>query len=451
MFRREGLVVLHGLEKLVEKIRFYPERLTPHLLPGLFLGVGLLAISSLVYSLLMTGTGGSTTWYTPLVGFYVVYILASSISSYRLLKHAHRHLVDSGIVSYLKAKELGDKDAIIKLYRGGLLKKDLPSPITGLVLVIASLGIAYPVILYIVEKNLREHIIGEEKTFLYVEPGIRRIGVENLLVDLAATLLTLGFYMVYWSWRIVRVYNDHVLRMHVYPKLEKVKAPAPVGDVVYSSPVFIITGSLLVGTGLTGFLGITGFKTHILLSLGFGLLIAYYSVKYSRKGLSKHIFGLLGIIYLFFALGSIAGFLAYPGYIDYVNNVQGSLKHLLSQDLYVLARNIYVNNLVIASAETVPVIGLIYLGIGLGSASIYFGAFTAQSILVHSDPSPLLLFIMPHTFLELLAYALMATASTRLIMDREKKGIVLAGIGLLVLLLAAFVEAYTIVLSRMYS
>ncbi len=445
------MIVLHGLEKLVEKIRFYPERVTPHLMPGLFLGVGLLAISSLVYSVLMGGVGGSTAWYTPLVGFYVIYVLASSISSYRLLKHTHRHLVDSGIVSYLKAKELGDKDAIIKLYRGGLLKKDIPSPITGFILVIATLGIAYPVILYITEKNLREHIIGEERTFLYMDPGVKRIGIENLLVDLAATLLTLGFYMIYWSWRVVKVYNEHVLRMHIYPRLEKVKAPSPRGDVIYSSPIFIITGSLLVGTGLTGFLGIAGFKTHILLSLGFGFLIAYYSIRYSRSGLARHVFGLLGIIYLFFTLGTIAGFLAYPGYIDYVNNVQGSLKHLLSQNLYVLTRNIYVNNLVIATAETVPVIGLIYLGIGLGSSSIYFGAFTAQSILVHGDPSPLALFIMPHTFLELLAYALMAAASIRLIIDREKKGVILAVIGLLVLLLAAFVEAYTIVLSRIVS
>jgi uncharacterized membrane protein SpoIIM required for sporulation len=434
------------LERLTREVRFARERIIVHILPGIFLSVSAFAIASLTYSILETGgLNPGNFWIARLASLYIGYILASAYSAYRLFSILSRHLVDSGLVSYRAARDRGDKDAILILYRGGILKKNLPSPTTALILTLGTLGIAYPFLLYVYEKNLREHAYGEEKIFLG-EPGVNRTSVEHFLIDIAATLLTLGLYMVYWGYRAPTVYNRHIGRMHSSgsgPVITQTYTPRTI-----ESPVFILTGSLLVGVGLTGFLGAFGVKVNLLLGLGMGFAAAYASLRLRWRSVAAHVFGLLGLIYLFFALGSIAGFIGAPGYIDFIQNTQQQMQEIMSSDPLVLARNIYFNNLVIAGVESVPIMGLILLGIGVSNASIFYGAFLNQSILLHGNPSPLLLFIMPHTFLELLSYAIMAAGSIRLAYDRERKAAILLIAGIITLLIAAFVESYTIVLSR---
>lgn len=440
-----------SLEGLLSVLEFRRERITPHVLPGFFLGTSLFVISSIIFNLAFSGLENlEELWYYNLAALYPVYIMAAAYSSYRLLKTTHRHLVDSGLYSYVAARRLGELDAIRKLYRGGLARKELPSPVTGLILSIFSLGLAYPIILYVCEKNLRDHAYGEEKTF-HGSSRISRISAEHLFIDLAATFLTLGFYLVYWSYRVVSVYNRHIRRMHGPEIVEEQPSIGLPAEPVERSPIFIVAGSLITGLGLAGFLGALGIKTHLLYAVGIGLLVTYYSIRFSRKNLTSHVFGLLGIIYLFFALGTLLGLIVMPGYTDFLQSIQEQLGRIRSNDPMILTRNIFFNNLVIASAEIIPFIGPIMLGIGLGNSSIFVGVYLGRSLATSGDPSVLLLFIMPHTFLELLSYSLMAAASIRIVRDREAKGVFLGVVGIIVLLLAALVESQTIILSQRIS
>ncbi len=438
-----------GLEQLLSALEFRRERIVPHVLPGVFLGMSLFVISSIIFTVAFSGLENlEELWYYNLVSLYIVYIMAAAYSSYRFLKTTHRHLVDSGLYSYVAARRLGDLDAIKKLYRGGLAKKELPSPITGLILSIFSLGLAYPIILYVCEKNLRDHIYGEEKTFLG-RAGTSRISAEHLFIDLAATFLTLGFYLIYWGFRVVSIYNRHISRMHGGTvAIAEQPYTEPVVETVERSPIFIIVGSLIMGLGITGFLGAMGIKAHLFYAVGIGLLVTYYSIRFSKKSIVGHVFSLLGIIYLFFALGTLLGLIVTPGYVDFLHSIQEQLDRIRTNDLVTLTRNIFFNNLVIALAEVVPLIGPIMLGIGLSNSSIFVGVYLGESLATSGDPSVLFLFIMPHTFLELLAYAVMAAASIRLVRDRESRGMMLVAVGILVLLLAAFVESQTIMFSQ---
>ncbi len=440
-----------SLERLVKETRFEKEITSPHLLPGFFLVISLAAISASVFTVLMEGEEALTrSWYSSLILLYIGYVVASSYSIYRLLKRLHRHLIDSGITSYLLARQKHDLDAIKKLYMGGLLRREIPSPITGFILGIVSFGLAYPLLLYIVEKNLRRHIYGEEKTFLG-KSSVKTIGVEHLLLDIAATLLTFGVYMMYWCWRVVKTYNTHISNMH-----EKEKPLVELGEVVQygmkpypepltSSPVLIL-GLYLIGVGVVGILGTLGLKTHLVLAIATGLLIGYISYTNRFKPVVKHVFKLLGYIYLFLVLISIAGLLASPGYMDFYESTKQQVSRVLSRDFWVLTRNIFTNNLAISLMELIPIIGLIYLGIGLGNAAVFIGIATATS-LVRGEPPPLLVYVSPHTFLELLAYAIMASASTRMLRGDGLKNILLITTGIAILFLAAMVESLIILFS----
>jgi hypothetical protein len=443
-----------ALKKLIEEIRFREENPAPHLLPGIFLVSSLFVISSIIFVVITEGEEAlGKVWYSNLAMLYIGYILASAYSSYRLLKNTHRHLVDSGIVSYAKAREINDLEAIRKLYIGGLLRRDIPSSLTGFILGIVSAGLSYPVILYIVEKNLRRHIVGEEKTFLG-STSIRVIGVENLLIDLAATLLTFGAYMIYWPYRVIKVYNTHINTMHkgeVKPRrvmegvIEEYTQPPTYPEPLTSSPILIL-GLTLIGIGVTGLTGAMGLMVHLPVAVAIGLLLALQSYKWRNTGLAVQVFGILSYIYIFSILISIAGYLGSPGYLGFYETTRETVSRLISRNYWVLVRSIYVNNLAIALLELVPVIGLIYLGIGVGNASIFIGVSAALTR--HGGLTVLSLYLSPHTFLEFLAYAVMASASTRIIVWRGWKNFVLILVGLGILLLAAMVESLLVILFR---
>ena len=180
-------------------------------------------------------------------------------------------------------------------------------------------------------------------------------------------------------------------------------------------------------------------------AIGYGLVIATISYHASREGIGSHLVKTFGAIYIVFIIASIAGFIAAPAYIDLAKNIGEELGRVRSHEVPALIRYIFVNNLAISLIAMAPVYGSIYLGWGLGNAALYYGVFLALKI-AKGDYTPLALLIMPHTFLELLAYAVFIVLSTRVMKLDTQKFIAIVLLGVTLLILASLVETLTILI-----
>lgn len=435
----------NGLEKLVRSFEFRKETYIPHIFPGIMLIISLPAYISLIYNIMFHGVQEATSiWYTSLATLYIGYILASAISIYRLLKITHTHLVNSGITSYYWLKKLDDYDSIIKLYRSGVMRRDLPSPLTGLIATLLSGGIAYPILLYVVDKTMRDHYYGEEGKFLGIHIT-NRINVEHGLVYVAATLLTVGLFLIIWDYIIVRNYNRHVKTIHgSHPEPPStITTTLTYGEHGGEIPILALSLAFL-GAGIYGLLGIIGFMNHLTGTIGYGLLIAGIAAYYRRKSFSSQVGRVYGFIYLSFILFSIIGYTSAQTYYSLYEETSKQLVELRTNDLFNLTRNIFINNFIISFISTIPIIGPLYLGVGLGNAALYYGV-AINIALSKGNLSILLLPLMPHAILELLAYAFFASLSMRIFIEKESKFTIYFVISALILFTAAFIEALSVV------
>ncbi len=445
-----------GLEQLIYSFRFSKEPVLPYILPGIFLAVSLPSMIALVFHSIFYNIEESFfLWYRSLAALYLGYVLAASYTGYRLYSVVRKHLVDSAITTYYWLKKKGDIESVKKLYLGGLMRRTLAAPATVFAVVFLSGGLAYPLFLYIVEERLREHAYGEEKKLLG-RHVTRRIGVENALIDFAATLLTLGAYLSFWGYRIAYIYNRHVDLVHKRHPLpptplnveEERETPVTSEDEERDKGINLaIIGLLFLGIGVYGFLGYMGLPCYFPALLGYGSLIAAVALLYRKRRFVTQVFYTYLMVYCVFISFTLIGLIGANAYIDLYSKTQEEISGLLSNDFFVLARNIFVNNMAISAISLVPVIGPFYIGIGLGNAGLFYGVLLYNSF-IKGDISPIVLPILPHSIIELLAYSVFVSASTRILVDETRGAIEKILLGIVILLLAAIVESLTIILSR---
>jgi hypothetical protein len=439
---------ISGLEKLVRSISFKRETVLPHILPGIMLIVSLPAYASILYHVLLGGLSAAQQyWYSSLTALYIGYVLSASYSAYRLTQITTKHLVDSGITSYYWLKRIDDIESIIKLYQGGLLRRNMPSPITSLLITLFTGGLAYPIVLYIIDRSLRNHCYGEEGKFLD-KHYTGRIGIEHGLVFIAATILTIGFFLIIWDYLVVKTYNKHLELIHGKHPEPPTTSITPIDVTGYEArelPILVIMFAFL-GAGIYGLLGILGFPAYLPLIIGYGLLLGGVSAYYRYSNFTAQAIRVYGLIYLLFILVTIVGYSSAPTYYRIYENIGKQISSLRTHNLVLLLRNIFVNNLAISTISISPYIGPLYLGIGLGNSALFYGV-ALNIALSHGNYGLLLLPVMPHSIFELLAYALFVSISTRIAWENTRRIIeyILLSIG--VLLFAAFIESLTVVAS----
>lgn len=432
-----------GLEKLITMIRFEKEKILPHIIPGIMLFISLPAYASVLYNIYLGNNDLTSLWYTRLATLYVGYVLSSAYSAYRIYKLLHRHLVDSGITSYYWLKKIDDVDSIIKLYKAGLFKRELSSPITVFLITLFSGGLAYPIFLFLAEKILRNHAYGEE--FKFTNRAITStIGVEHGLLFFAAVILTMGLYLIYWGYRVVSIYNKHIDTIHAnHPDLPRIQYNIVTG---YEENIPVLSlGLVFAGIVFYGLAGLYGLPCYLPSIIGYGALLGYIALSYRQASFPKQLLLTYGFVYLIFLATTAIGFIGAPAYTDFYQKIEEQLAGLRSHDFLTLVLNIFFNNLGISIVAISPLIGAIYLGLGLGNSGLMYGIILSLSIL-HNNYSTLILPIMPHAILELFAYSVFVVISTRIMREETRKILLWLLFGVSVLLLAAVVESLSIIL-----
>ncbi|OYT38702.1 MAG: hypothetical protein B6U89_05360 [Desulfurococcales archaeon ex4484_58] len=436
-----------SLDILIRDMRFNSEPKTPYLLPGIFLAISMPTYASLIYIALYHGLEEAVnSWYRNFVLLYLAYVLTSSYIIYRYNKVVKQHLFDSGIITYYWMRQRNDVSAIKSLYRSSFVKRDLPSPTTSLILVLVTFGLAYPILLYILEKNLRIHASSEEKLLLR-KTVTRRIEVGQALLDIAATILTIGIYMIYWGYRVVNTYNKHlriIHKDHPEPPQEMLEYRPE----IFPDKILLGIGLALLGAGIYGLLGLFGLPAYLPTTIGYGSLIASLSYSFSRDSISYHLGKTYTLIYFVFLVSTIMGFIGAPSYDDLFKTVNEQVGELVTNDSLVLTSRIFTNNLAISLVSMSPIYGAIYLGVGMINAALVYG-YALVTEIPRGNTGLLLLPVLPHTILELFGYAVFITISTRLHRIRDDKSIIyLILLGVFVLMVAAYIEALTILLGR---
>lgn len=438
---------------LIKNISFRKEPVFLYTIPGIFLSISLFAIVitlSIIFINILTGGDLSEVvqqiaHYSRFMLLYIGYVLLSAIVSYRYCTLVTKHLVDSGLTSYYWLREINDYDSIKILYATGLVRRNIPSPLTVLVLSIITGGLAYPFILYVLEKNLRKHCIGEESKFLN-KKLTEDIDASNLLVDIILTIVTLGLYMVYLSSRLIRQFNKHIETIHSNhphkPLVVKSYEAAGYFQYLVKSPVFL-TSVLLLTTSLISTLQLLGVSMYFILPIVSGLYVFTISIIYSRSSFTIQVLYTLLAIYLSFTLAAAVGFTGFFMYYEILSYFKSIIEGI-GRDPFHQLSYIFSNNLVISLLSLVPYLGSVYIGSGLCNAGLIYGVILADSVLLRGNYTPLLLFIQPHAFLELLAYSLFVSLSTRVFRINTSSFIRILVASIATLFAAAVVEVITI-------
>ncbi len=370
--------------------------------------------------------------------FGALYIISSAISSYILFDKLNHHLYYSVLESFLRARR--ENREVYPLYRASLLRKNTPSPVTALLLCLFLAGLPYPILLWYFEKALREHSRIEEELFI----GGRytgRIDVSNLFLDLILVGITLGLWLCYWSYRATKLYNEHIDRVH----RRVVKEPSFTATTPLQGGVFI-PATILFATGVYTFLSLSGVPVYPMPIICIASLYAYTVYVFRNKPFIQHVFILLGLEYVILACLGLVGFTGFNYYSSLFEEVEKQLPK--THDPFMLTMGIFQNNLIITLAAIIPYAGVLYTGYALSNTGFLYGIIIGTQYYSGRGLSALLLFIMPHAFLELLAYAIASAIAPRVFSQPVSKSIQQAIIAITILLIAAFVEAVSIILLK---
>ena len=428
--------VTDDLESIVRSFKF--DRISPfiHVLPGLFFTGFVLSALPMVVEALSFNISFFTS--SMVSSFLLATMLSSSVSTYILLDKVISHLYASGVTTYYFLKG-GSFNASLYYLRNRLLKAKIPSPATGLILSVATTGFSYPIIISLIEKTVRDHMIEEEEALLgkRITPYFF---TERVIVEIALVLLTLGAYLIYQSFRLVKTYNAHIEKIHSThphppPKIEydaTVYEPA--------RPLMFFVGILLISTSLHAVLGYFGLPSIFLMNFGIGLAWGFTNQRLRETGTSRMLLINAVLIYLMIMFSMIIGI---AGYRTYYLIFKRTLQEIsMYRDLSVihLTGAIFLNNMGIALASITPYMGTIPLSIGVNNAGLLIGALTPERLSM-GDYTPLLIFVYPHAILELVSYSFFVTFAFTW---RRAKSWILIVTGLLLLAIAALVEALTI-------
>lgn len=409
-----------------------------HLLPGLFI-TGFI-VTTLVSLLEMISFNISLLTASSVSSFMIGAMLASSISSYILLDKVQNHLYISGVTTYFF---LGGDSFTAALYylKNRLSKNKLPSPATGLILSLITVGLAYPILLSLVEKTVRDHMIDEEEALLKQRITSYYFS-ERLLLDVAMTFFTLGIYLIYQAYRVVRSFNRHIEMIHSShpnpPSLSMIKVEQFNTEI--SRPAMFFLGTLLVFATMHGALGYLGLPSIFVMYYGIGLLWSFLNYQFRNSNIKKLILLNYIVIYVLILLSTLVGILGYKTYGGIFSGFMESAESLRKATIHELSMKIFVNNVGIALASIVPFVGTLPMTFGVGNAGLLIGAITPERIAM-GDYTPLLIYLMPHAILELLSYSFFVTSAFTWKTARVIR-LILAG--LFILALAAIVEALSI-------
>ncbi len=406
-------------------------------LPGLLLfpaSVGLIA--ELAYFI----TSSSVPWLVlgALTVMFAGFLVSSAVASYTLLKKASLHFYDSAVVVYYWSRKENFENVLNYLQERREVRS-LPSPVTGLLLNLLVGGIGYIAILYYVEKSIREHIRVEEKALFGVWT-IEPVGPGDLVRDVFLTAATLGLYLSYWAWRVVSLYNEHVEEIHG----QHPNPPSRRGLLGVDHPdltLNAVLGVVLAVGGLDALLAWLGLYAHVHFAVVLGLALSYTGLKLSDKPI-RGLAVSYGLIYLGLAFSTLVGFAGYTTYTNLAKLFESLASEAYKLGFLGILFYIFLNNFSIAMSSTPPLLGPLVVGYGLSNTGVIYGALLASG-----EATPLL-FIMPHTPIELLGYAVFTVASAQLAGGKGSPWKTIA-VGSLVLLAAAAVET-SLIASRLH-
>lgn len=441
------------LGDITGKLRFNRISPIPYVLPGVFLFISLLFIS--------IGLGGAVgalleraelaleephiilslsfiQWGTLV---YLGYVISAVVSSYFIVSNLRRHFHDSGIYTYYYTHG-SDVNSLLQYLQSIHMKHDLPSTATSLILGIFTGGLSYIVLLQLARLRLERHIETEEQLFGYTYT--RRFDSSRIVLDIALIISTLGAYLAYCGYKFAKLFNRHIERIHVTHEgtilyLEHYDERGEYDPVVVALVIILVFGlASIVSTSL-------GLYYQVFYTISSGLLFSYVAVSYKKTNSIIVFLAILLLLYVTCILGFINGFVNHgfyePLYQSFRNETINQTKILAETGSAYLTVYIFINNFAISLPAIIPYMGGVTLASGCYNAGVVLGAFTYYESI--NPIYALTILIYPHAILELLAYSLLATASS-FFNKTPRDFIALVSVGIIILLLAAYVEALLI-------
>ncbi|MEM4810253.1 MAG: stage II sporulation protein M [Desulfurococcaceae archaeon] len=376
---------------------------------------------------------------------FLAYMISSSVASYKILRLIRKHLYESSVTTYYFTRNK-DFMSLLQYLKNAMSSTEMPSPVTGVVLSIVTGGISYPIISCVIEKVLREHMNMEERALLKQEFTKRYGGLRSLL-QLILMVLTLGVYLMHQTWKTISLYNKHVETIHK----DHPNPPSSVSINIegegppYASQAFF-HGVILLAMALFILLSCFGLFTTSLVAIGIGALWSVFILLNSHRSVKNLVIINIATAYLLIISGlfmGIAGFNTYSFYFYYLE----SLEAITKQTPLFISIYIFINNAVVSLPAIIPYVGLIPLTTGILNAGLIIGLEAMRRCVNIACVLGLMtILIYPHTVLELLAYAVIASSISKWGKWREFSKLLI--IGLIVLLIAALVETATLMALR---
>ncbi|MEM4717694.1 MAG: hypothetical protein QXE81_02905 [Desulfurococcaceae archaeon] len=447
------------LGEIIRSYTFRKINTTLHVLPGIFLFISLVMITSWLGIVIrnlprVEADGLITLEELPYYAFALIqwglvgligFTIASMISIYKALNDSRKHIYESSVVSYYFKGGItveGLYQYLINSYSRSLL----PSPITGLVLCFLTTGVAYPVLLFLAEKHIRDHATIEESAFIK-ERLTRTYTTSRVLLDIVLIAITLGLYLIYMGYRFSKTFNRHIEIIHsshpTPPTYSIVHVPEYARDANASLMILII----LLGVFIGAFLSSIGFLVGNFFGYIYGFILAYLTTRVSKLGFRRTLIYIFISLYIIGYGGLLNGLLSYEHlapllkyYHEYLKDISGVVQenNPLFSTIY-----IFTNNLVISLSSIVPYAGSIIVSMGVYNAGFILGLITGAGSV--SILNSLLVFFYPHALLELLGYAILVSSSG-FVLRSPSRFVIYAIFGIMILLLAASIEVLTIML-----
>lgn len=368
------------------------------------------------------------------------YTLSAMISTYIVLKHVGDHLYNSSIVVYYLSGG-STFDGLVQYIKSTILRASIPAPVTGLLLSLLTAGLAYPVVLCFVERAIREHATVEEEALLKTKITTNYTGV-SIARDLLLTITTFGGYLVYLGYRTSKTFNTHIDIIHgTHPSPPvgiKHETTAQQGGMSAS----FIGGLVIASLCVYELLSYLGFFTIVYIATVVGLALSTCAQLRRGENVTRTIVFSLIVLYTLILGGFFSGIIGYPIYSIVLEALRRSAWRVYRLGAIELVLYLFVNNLVISLPSIIPYLGGLPLAFGVNNAGIIVGTLVADKSIGVLEGLSILIY--PHTLLELLAYAVLVSASSYF--GRWKKYFTATIIGIVVLLLAAVVETVTVIL-----
>lgn len=445
---------LEKLSKLVNELEFRRENTFLYVIPGFLLPIAFILLLYIHYTALESLTEGKVGFIEGrILSFSVLmligYVASSSYLSYRLTKLISQHLYYSGIFSYYHARLNDDYEAIKSLFRSSLYRRSIPAPSTSLVINALTLGAFYPILLHVIESNLRKHVRGEEILF-NKSSRVAEIDVKDLLLNIVALVFTLGLFLSYWGFRIINLYNNHVSQMHSV-KPFPTPAEAVTGGIGGENILIKAIGLLYVGIGISIILGYLDIPTYPILTIGSSLLVPLIPLCLRKASIRKQIILSTLLIYLILYSSSIVGILNIEAtgrvaywLMDEFTRMRDEFG--LRVEPYLIY--IFLNNYALSVASSASPINTLLMGYSISNTGAILGGLTFISIMeggLGYGLSTILIGFLPHSVLELFAYAIFVTLAVNMDKLGWRRSLSLFLIATAILLAAALVESLAII------